>query len=128
MKQHYITAVSELILQGMDITDVFEKLSKTLKESGHIALHSQILRGVLSKIEQAQKSTRTSIVVAEEADVQKLQQTITTSLQKIGGSLENAIIIRDKTIGGGYIATHNGVSIDASYKGTLVQLYRNITA
>jgi F0F1-type ATP synthase delta subunit len=128
MKEYYETAVCELLAQGVTVSMVLEGLKKTLKKNGHTALHVQVLRGAITKLEQAQKATTTSIRVADEADVAKLKQAITASLKKLEGNYEDAIITIDKTLVGGYIATHNGHSIDVSHKGKLVQLYRNITA
>jgi F0F1-type ATP synthase delta subunit len=92
-----------------------------------MSIHLAILRAVITQLERTSSTTTSTIIVARHSDVQKLQSAIEASLAKIGGKAEDATIVEDKTLIGGYIATHNSKSLDASYKNKLVTLYRNIT-
>lgn len=129
MKQHYVKAVTQLLQQeGADVERVLAGLKETLTAKGHASLHTQILVAVLHTLKESTTSTTAHIIVAKQHDVEHLQNEIETAFSKIGGSREGATITTDATLIGGYIATYNSRSIDASYKSKLVQLYRNITA
>jgi F0F1-type ATP synthase delta subunit len=127
MQKHYINAVVQLLLQGKDVSVVLTNLEKTLKAKGHTSIHLAILRGVTKQLERTSKTTTSTITVARHTDVAKLKEAIEASLLKIGGTTSNAAIMEDATLIGGYVATHNSKSIDASYKNKLVTLYRSIT-
>jgi F0F1-type ATP synthase delta subunit len=127
MQKHYINAVVQLLLQGKDVSVVLTNLEKTLKAKGHTSIHLAILRAVIKQLERTSKTTTSTITVARHTDVAKLKEAIEASLLKIGGTTSNATIVEDATLIGGYVATHNSKSIDASYKNKLVTLYRSIT-
>lgn len=127
MKKHYIKAIVQLILQGRDIDAVLSNLARVLKTKGHESLHAQILEGVATKLAFKRKMTASSVVVASSKDAALFKDSIEKSLQKLNGSLEEALFTNDETLIGGYIATHNGVQINNSYKEKLVNLYRLIT-
>jgi len=127
MKKHYINAVTELLLQGKDVTVVLFNLQKVLALKGHSKIHSQILAGVVQKLEAQQSASGSTVIVANHDDVASLQQRITASLTKLGANDTPQNVEIDATLIGGYVALHNGQAIDASYKQKLVTLYRAIT-
>ena len=128
MKKHYINAVVQLLLRGKDVAVVLTNLEKTLHDKGHTSIHVAILRAVMAQLERTSKTTTSTITVAKEADTLTLARAIESALEKIGGTKKDATVVIDQTLIGGFIATHNSKSIDASYKQKLVTLYRNITA
>ncbi len=127
MKKHYINAVTQLLLQGKDVAVVLSNLKKVLTKKGHTGIHTQILSGVMQRLLSQQNTDGSTLIVAKAEDVQKLATAIKQSLEKLGGKVEEAKVITDKTLIGGYIALHKGHTIDASYKTKLVALYQSIT-
>lgn len=127
MKKHYINAVVELLLRGMDVAVVLSNLQTVLKKKGHAGIHVQILSGVLQRLQSQQSTNGSTLIVAKDEDVKKLAAAIKESLEKLGGTVADTKIITDETIIGGYIALYKGQSIDASYKKKLVTLYQAIT-
>lgn len=127
MKNQYINAVAELLLQGKDADTVLSNLLKVLKEKGHTSIYADILKGVAAKLELYTQNGETTVVVASQEDVKKHSKAIERSLEAIEGSLKTASIEIDQTLIGGFVAIHKGKSIDMSYKQKLVSLYRSIT-
>lgn len=127
MDKHYIKAVVELILAGQDINQVLKNLDAVLVNKGHQSIRLKILEGVHRTLAQKQTALKTKVVVAKSVDEKKLQNEITTSLKAIGGELQSADIEVDESLAGGYVVTHQGHKIDASYKTKLLKLYRTIT-
>ncbi len=127
MKKSYIKAVIELIRSGQDIKDVLNNLEAALVRKGHQGLHLAILEGVVRELELIQGEEVSVITVADAKDAEKLEAAILASLKTIGGELKSAKIEIDKSLTGGYIASHQGQTVDASYKTKLLKLYRTIT-
>lgn len=128
MKKHYIKAVTDLLLRGKDVTDVLANLKKVLKAKGHESIYPQILSGLVLELERKAQGTAPVITVAKEGDEKKLAAFIKASLVQLKGDISDASIEVDPTLIGGYIAEHDGKSINRSYKQKLVTLYRSITA
>lgn len=127
MKKHYINAVTQLLLEGRDVAVVLKNLEKVLTLKGHNGIHTQILAGVVQKLEAHHSTEGSTVIVADKDDVAVLQSAIATSLAKLGATESVQNVVTDKTLIGGYIALHNGRAIDASYKQKLVTLYKAIT-
>jgi len=128
MKKHYINSVTELLLQGKDVSLVLKNLKEVLLAKGHMSIYGAILIGVSQKLEHSKATTVSTVLVANEAHVATLKKSIEASLAQLNGSLTDAVIEVDPTLIGGYIALHQGKSINNSYKQKLVALYRAITA
>jgi F0F1-type ATP synthase delta subunit len=127
MKKHYISAVLELLLEGRDVDVVLKDLAGALERKGHQKLYSPILKGVVRILEEKKNSIASGIIVAQEADFERLKKAIGEALEEIGGTLKDAHVAVDETLIGGFIATHKGKLINRSYKQKLVSLYRSIT-
>lgn len=127
MKQHYVDAVTELLQNGSDVSSVLKGLESALKAKGHTSLHAQILLAVQKKLEASSVQAVSQIVVAKESDATHFHKQIQASLEEIGGKTDTSQVTIDTTLVGGYIASHQGKNIDASYKNKLVTLYRAIT-
>lgn len=128
MKKHYIKAIIELINTGEDLKTILKNLEAALVRKGHQGLHLAILEGVARELELKGEQDTSVITVADEKDTKHFKSAIAESLKEIGGELESAQVRIDKSLTGGYIASHQGQAIDASYKTKLLKLYRTITA
>ena len=126
MKKNYIQALLEMINEGKDVTIVLEGLSKTLAAKGHTRLHASVLRGVLRVLETQSSSPATSVAVVSEADAKKFATIISQALHNLGADGDFVTKVDDSLVGG-FVAEHNNVIIDTSYKAKLVSLYRKMT-
>ena len=122
MKNHYITAVLELLKEGKDGKTVLRGLSTVLEAKHHEKLLPSILKGVVKELESSTEPG-VAVVIMAEAKAKKTQ--IEEALKSIEAPSKHEVVI-DDTIIGGVIATYNNRLIDNSYKSKLVSLYRNI--
>ena len=127
MKKLYIKAVLELLLEGYELKEVLNNLEATLVKRGHQKIRLSVLEGVARELELREGKAHSRITVADQKDAEELSSAIAASLKAIGGDPTTAVVRVDKTITGGYIAHHEGQTIDASYKTKLLKLYRTIT-
>ena len=125
MKDTYVTAVLEMIAEGVNPEVVLSGLQTSLKEHGHDRLYATVLRGVL-RVLSAGSAETALVTVAAENDVEKHQAAINASLKDLATDAVPTIAI-DESLIGGYVAEANNQRIDASYKTKLVSLYRNLT-
>ena len=127
MKKHYTAAVFQLFLQGRDTTFVLSNLKKVLVAKGHQSLLTDVLRLVQEKLERTEFTQSPHVVVAKELDKSLLAPAIAKALEKLNAHTQEVVYQVDSTLIGGYVATYDGKSIDASFKKKLVTLYRHIT-
>lgn len=127
MKKYYITAVTNLLLQGGDVDAVLKNLKNVLTKKGHLSIYKQILDGVLLKLHSEKRTNTSHVTVAKETDLVTLSAQIQDALQSLEGAVKDAKITTDKTLVGGFIASHGGKLINNSYKQKLVTLYRSLT-
>jgi F0F1-type ATP synthase delta subunit len=125
MKNHYIQALLQMIAEGSDIDLVLKGLSTILKAKGHTRLHASILHGVLRVLSAESLSHTTRVVTASETDAIKFAVAIKHALRELGTE-EGGVVEVDDSLIGGFIAEHNNVIIDTSYKAKLVSLYRSL--
>ena len=115
-----------MLLAGKNPAEVFRGLVVILEKRGHQSLLSGILAGVLRHVEAARPAGQASLTVASEASVSELKSAIESALKTLNATEKPTVII-DQSIIGGFIATTDTESIDASYKRKLIDLYRSIT-
>ena len=119
MKNHYITAVLELLKEGKDGKAVLRGLSVVLEAKHHQKLLPSILKGVVKELESSFQPD-VAVVIMAEAKAKKME--IEAALKAIDAPKEHEVVI-DDTLIGGLIATYNNHLIDNSYKSRLVSLY-----
>jgi F0F1-type ATP synthase delta subunit len=128
MKKNYIKATTQLLRDGSEVESVLANLKSVLTQKGYEGMYTEVLHGVLTELAHATNTNTAKVYVANKADATKLQSAIEASLAKLGANIATAETIVDETLVGGYVAVHNGKSINASYKEQLVTLYRKIIA
>jgi F0F1-type ATP synthase delta subunit len=128
MKKHYIKAVVAILLEGKDVDVVLKNLKATLQRKGHEKLHAEILKGVMTNLSLHKDMHASHVVVAKEHDLLTQKEAIKEALATLGGDNETDMRVSiDKTLIGGFIASHRGSLINRSYKEKLVALYRRVT-
>ena len=124
MKNHYIQAVIELLKSGKNAKTVFSGLKKTLERKGHTQLHLSILHGVEKAVNR--KSYEPIVTAATKKTFRTDKKEIKKTLSILGADTTYEKKI-DETLIGGYVAAHNHMMLDKSYKTKLTNLYRSIT-
>lgn len=123
MQTTYQAAVLEMIKADIAPDKILSGLKQTLSGRGHEPLYRKILSGVLRELEASSAARSTHVVVKSEADYKTHQKAIQAALKELGTS-DNPAISVDPTLIGGFIAEHNNVRMNHSYKAKLVNLYR----
>ena len=124
MKDSYTTALLELLSTSDDVAKVLNGFKQTLERKGHERLFVPVLRAVLRELES--KRATTTVATRSEADQKKFAADIEATLKELGAAA-NPEFVTDETMIGGFVAEHNHVRVDKSYKSKLVSLYRNFT-
>ncbi len=120
----YSQAVFELIQNGTSESVVFTNLSAMLKKRGHEKLYGRILRELQTLAEKQVKRETTTVTVAKSEDVDLHKDAIAKTVSSLNGTAFTTVV--DPTITGGFIAEKVEKRIDASYKKTLLTLYRSL--
>jgi F0F1-type ATP synthase delta subunit len=123
----YIEATHKVLKSGADTTHTLHALSKYLKKRGLENLYPAVLRGVAEKVRRNSNSTTPEVVLARESDFKMYKSEIEHALKETYGSSTHTTKI-DENIIGGYIIESIKGRTDASYKNTLLNTYRRLTA
>lgn len=128
MKKQYIKSVIELLKAGEKPETIFNNLKKTLEARGHSSLHRHILLGALRELSAEGRVSVPVVALAANADKSKFSAAIKNALERLDADIKNAKFIEDASLTGGFIATYNHQTIDASYKSKLLNWYRSAVA
>ncbi len=120
----YSTAVFELITEGRDEKTILDNLGRVLNSYGHTRLYPKILAELSQKLKKHEGKKGAMVTLARSADESVLKQEIKEALTKLG--MTEYVTKVDPTITGGFIAEGGERRIDASYKKTLLTLYRSL--
>ncbi|MCB9811867.1 F0F1 ATP synthase subunit delta [Candidatus Nomurabacteria bacterium] len=126
MKEHYASAVVELLQAGTKPADVFRGLDQTLAAHSHSKLKSAILRSVERKMSRLQSHAKTTVTVVSEEAAKKQKAEITKALTLLEAEPEYELSIDEAVIGGLLVESAHR-RLDTTYRSALVKLYRNIT-
>lgn len=125
MKQHYIHALTDLIISGSDPRKLLSNFRDALTRRGHERLLRPVLLGVIKAFESKSVSDRAIVtLVSKSAKVH--EGTIREVLQKIGSDGMDYTVTEDPSLIGGFKAAYKHTSVDQSYKRALVSLYEAI--
>jgi len=117
----YAEALSELSSnEGASAAALVKNLVKTLEESGRLKLLPHILRE-LRMLEAKSRSLAPVVEVAKKEDAARALK----AAKQEGIEAEHATV--NPALIGGWRARMGGKLVDASGKGNLIELYRNIT-
>jgi len=122
----YSEALCQAIAGGMKPDAALSRLREILKEHGHAALYGKILKRAEAHLAKDADAGMLEVTVAKAGD----EKTYTDAIAKIKEDLDvtHTTIRIDETIAGGYIARTKNREIDASYKKSLLSLYRKLIA
>lgn len=125
MQETYVAAAQKAIHEGIAPTSLIAGLRRVMEQRGHEQLLVPVLRGVLRE-QTATRARRTIVRVANARAFTEYEAAITATLTNVNAN-EPTIHEVDSTLIGGYQVEANYQRVDASYKHTLLNLYRAIT-
>lgn len=124
--EEYTEAVHQAIKNGTDVKQALLRLSVVLARHGHAPLYGRILHLLKNRFEREITLYTGRVVVARESDAKKYKKVIDAFIAEHG--LLNADTEVDENIIGGYVLEGSGTRIDASYKKSLLQIYKKLVA
>jgi F0F1-type ATP synthase delta subunit len=120
----YSTAVLELLIDGKDERAILERLQRVLEDHGHERLYPKILADLAQRLEKREDKRGVVITLARASDESVFKEEITKALTALQATEYTTKM--DPSITGGFIAQGGEKRIDASYKKTLLTLYRSL--
>jgi F-type H+-transporting ATPase subunit delta len=126
MKQAYITALVNSLLEGKEVDSLLLSTKQLLAKKGHERLWPAILRGALRELERSGRANVPQVTLSK--DSKETSAKLSEALKALGvegdATYETKI---DESLIGGFIVRYKDRMIDASYKKALVDLYRKVT-
>ncbi len=122
----YSEAVYTAVQNGTDIKAALERLGEILKRHGHEALYPRILQSLKARFAQDMLRGTATVRLAKDADEKKYTKEIGAFLES--QKLSASEIVVDETLIGGYVFEGGGSRVDASYKKSLLNIYKNLIA
>ncbi len=115
-----------LLSTGKAVDVVLANLKEVLVRHGHLSIHADILKGL--QVEMGRSATESSAVlsIAKVGDAESLAEAVKSALVAMKESGAEVRTEIDQTLIGGFKISHNGKTIDASYKTKLQELYKSI--
>ena len=123
MEKEYAQAMLAVAQKGLDPKDLFQRLEKTLRARGHLALLPKIALALREEEKRMRRGAESVLSVAKESD-------IASAKAESAAYTEGApvrVVTDDSLIGGWTLSTPN-TRVDASFKKQLLNLYQKITA
>lgn len=126
MKQAYITALVNTLLEGKEVDAVLASTKQLLTKKGHERLWPAVLHGALRELEKRGRADVPQVTLAKEIEEKSVK--ISEALKALGVEAGAAYDVSvDDSLIGGFIVRYKDRMIDASYKRALVDLYRKVT-
>lgn len=122
----YAHALYDSLKDSPDTEKYIANLVGILKERGHYKLLPEIL-SVYKRIDEQGQSKRSTLYVAKESDGNVFKDTIKQFKEEFNITEEVDVVV-DETLVGGYTLRTSDKILDNSYKRSLLDLYRLITA
>lgn len=122
----YRDALYEALRGGTKPETALARLKDILKKNGHTSLYARILKETESLLSKEEARHTMTVTVAKEQATSAFKKEI----ERIKETFNATTIVfkEDPTIIGGYIAATGEKHLDASYKKSLLSLYRALTA
>jgi F0F1-type ATP synthase delta subunit len=122
----YSEALHQAVLTGTRIDVALRHLKEILKRNGHSALYAKVLKAAEAKFAKDERTGTLEIVLARTSDEKAYKEEI-AAVKKSADAAHTTIRL-DETIVGGYIARSATKEVDASFKRSLLAIYRSLIA
>lgn len=123
LAQHYAQAIFDA---KKDATA--EVLVRLLKQKGHSPLLPQIVREYEKLLRKDERASTAEIRVSNKSDIARLKDRIASYETELAFSANDARIVEDPSIVGGFIIKQGAREVDGSFRARLIKLYRNLIA
>jgi F0F1-type ATP synthase delta subunit len=117
--ENYAQASYEALKGGMDAEVVLVRLKEILQKNGHSSLFKESARGLMARLVKDDAANVAELTVAKASDAKAF---LTAQ------GIQHTKTIVDETIVGGFIVSGKGRELNASYKKSLLNIYRSLTA
>lgn len=121
----YSIAVYTAIKNGVKPAEALKRLTDILARQGHSALYPRILKTLERSLEKEEGKDTMTVRIAREKDAKTYKSEIAAFREAQGLSGEEEVIV-DETIVGGYVLEGKGARTDASYKTSLISIYKSL--
>lgn len=125
MKQAYITALTETLINTKDIDGALRETHALLVKKGHVRLWPAVLKGVIQALEKKESDDTPRVIVAKESA--KESAALKAVLEKLSVVHNPQTVEVDSSLIGGFVVQYKGQMVDGSYKRALIDLYRKVT-
>jgi len=125
MKNAYVTAITQSILAGQSVEEVLVRVRARMTAHGHMRLYSQVLRAAARVLGAKEKRAVPQVTLAKVGGVD--ESVLAAAIARLGAEGKSYEVTIDETLIGGFTARFKDTLLDASYKRSLVDLYRKIT-
>lgn len=125
-QREYAAAVQSLLESGVDVERVVQGLMRTLTQKGHRRLLPGILRALEVYEAERMRTATATLTVARDEDAARFKDEIAATAHELGASAPYDTEVDERIIGG-YIFRSGTHELDASYRRSLLSLYRSIT-
>lgn len=103
-----------------------QNLEQLLRDRGHAMLLPRILREYEKLAASKLVADRGVLEVARESDTRNLREEIGTAARELGVDLEEAEVVENDAVVGGFILRKTEAQVDASYRRRLLDLYQRL--
>ena len=125
MKQAYITALTEALLNTKDIDGALSSTHALLIKKGHVRLWPSVLKGVVAALEKKEVDDTPRVIVAKESA--KSSEALQKALAALAVTNKPEKMEVDSSLIGGFVVQYKDKMVDGSYKRALIDLYRKVT-
>ena len=127
MKSDYAGALIAVLDDGMPIEQALEGLLRVMKAKQHEKLYAPVLQEALRALEAKNGAKHAVVMVAHEADAQRLKGEIKAALTELRADSKTDVLTSiNETLIGGYLVSYGGKEKDGSYKKALKSLYESV--
>ena len=123
LEEAYARATKSAIEHGTTTKVAFDNLLSILKNRGHMTLLPRIKNHLIHLEEERIQRETPKIKVARQSDTKKFKNEIAAACKEL--DIIDPVHVEDGTLVGGYVVEGNDMVVDASYKTTLLKLYRS---
>ena len=124
--ENYAQASYEALKGGMDVEAVLVRLKEILEKNGHGGLLKESIRELLVQLEKDEADNTAHLVVAKAGDAKRYEKDVAEFMRVRG--IEQYTTSVDEALVGGFVIRGKGHELNASYKKSLLTIYRSLTA
>lgn len=123
LARHYAEALIDT-----EADNAAEALVGVLERKGHLALLPQIVSEYEKRAAEKEHLERTQVRVKNTEQITHLKDRIAHYEEKLSFAIDDAHVVEDPSIVGGFVVEQGTREVDESYRKHLIKLYQKLTA